>query len=65
MYQAFVPDLQFCLNMQFGSCSSGIQSGDAMNQKELIQLLISESNNSMALENRFFVVHIEMCYYEG
>ena len=37
MYEAFVPHLQFCLNMQSGSRSPGVLSGEVMDQEELIQ----------------------------
>jgi predicted ATPase len=63
MYQAFVPHLQFCLNMQFGSRIPGILSGEVIDQEELMQQ-ITASKNSMALGN-LFSVRIEMCYYNG
>jgi predicted ATPase len=63
MYQAFVPHLQFCLNMQLGSRIPGVLSGEVMDEEELMQQ-IKASNNSMALGN-LFSVRIEMSYYDG
>jgi predicted ATPase len=63
MYQAFVPLLQYCLNMQVDSHDPTILCGEAMNQEELLKQ-IETSNNAMALGN-FLSVRIELCYHHG
>ena len=59
MYDGVVPHLQFYLNMQSGSRSPGILTGEVMDQEELVQQ-ITASNNSMALGN-LLSIRIEMC----